>query len=279
MSLRRWRVGLVAVFLLAANMALSQDADLFSQAASAELTRQFGGRDLSWVLLDRTGRVLALNWDNANASYPPGSLLKPFVAVAYGEQHKFEYPTVTCTGTKSRCWLPRGHGTVGLEKAIADSCNTYFLVLAYKLDRARAQAVFRRFGLEGPPADAQADMLIGLGDRWRETPLALARAYLALLTDTPQPARGRILAGMRSAAETGTAREIDVALGERAALAKTGTAACSYHPRSAADGFAIVLFPASQPRVLLLVREHGTTGAHAATQAGAMLRAIGMGVQ
>jgi len=280
MSFRRWRVGFFVAFLLISNVALfSQDANLFSQGASAQLSRQFSGRDLSWVLLDRTGRVLALDWDNANAPIPPGSLLKPFVAVAYGEQHKSEYPLVTCTGTRSRCWLPRGHGTIGLEQAIAGSCNTYFLALANGLDWARSQAVFRRFGLKGLPANAGAEMLIGLGDGWRETPLTLARAYLALLTNTPEPVRSRILAGMRSAAETGTAREVDVALGAHGALAKTGTAPCSHHPRASADGFAIALYPSSQPRVLLLVREHGTTGAHTAAQAGAMLRAIGMGAQ
>jgi cell division protein FtsI/penicillin-binding protein 2 len=280
MRRRSWRVSFIAVCLFIFNAVLfSQDADLFSQAASAQLNRQFSGHDLSWVLLDRTGRVLALHWDDANAAISPGSLMKPFLTVAYGEQHKFEYPRVTCSGTGSRCWLPHGHGTIGLEEAIADSCNTYFLTLANGLDVARSQAVFKRFGLQGPPANAGADMVIGLGDGWRETPLTLARAYLELLTNTPEPARSRILAGMRSAAETGTARDVDAALGAHAALAKTGTAVCSHHPRASADGFAVALYPALQPRVLLLVREHGTTGAHTATQAGAMLRAIGMGAQ
>lgn len=280
MSVPQWRLAVIAASLLIPILALrAQDSDLFSQAASAQLARQFGGRDLSWVLLDRTGRVLAFNWEDAGAAISPGSLLKPFIATAYGEQHRFHYPLVTCTGTRSRCWLPRGHGTIDLENAIAGSCNTYFLALADGLDRHQVQAVFSRLGLEGPPANAGAGALIGLGDRWRETPLALARAYLAILTNAPEPARRRILDGMRTAAETGTARDVDIALGPHAALAKTGTATCSHHSRAAADGFAIVLVPASQPRVLLLVREHGTTGAHAATKAGAMLRAIGMGVQ
>lgn len=275
------RVGLpalIAVLLLASNSRLfAQDAALFSQTASAVLMRQFGGRDLSWLLLDRNGRTLAMNWDGADRLISPGSLLKPFIAVAYGEQHGFVYPRVTCTGTHGRCWLPRGHGTIGLEEGIAQSCNAYFLALAGALDRERASAVFARFGLNGPPPNANAEALVGLNDRWRETPLTLARAYLALVAETPEPARRRILSGMRSAAESGTAREVDLALGTQGAIAKTGTAACSHHPRAAADGFAIVLFPASQPRVLLLVRMHGVAGARAATEAGAMLRAIGMG--
>lgn len=273
-----WLVPLIAVPLLASALS-AQDADLFSQTASAELKRQFPDHNLSWLLLDRTGRILARNWDNPDEPISPGSLLKPFVAVAYGAQHGFAYPQVTCHGTRDRCWLPRGHGTLGLEKAIADSCNAYFLTLAGDLDPARAQTTFARFGLNGLPSNTNRATFVGLSDQWRETPLTLARAYLALVAETPEPARQRILAGMRLAAESGTARDIDASLGAHAALAKTGTSACSHHPRGAADGFAIVLFPAAQPRVVLLVRMHGATGAHTATQAGAMLHAIGMGTQ
>jgi hypothetical protein len=63
-------------------------------------------------------------------------------------------------------------------------------------------------------------------------------------------------------------------LGRNAALAKTGTAACSHTPRGAADGFTVILYPAAQPRLLLLVRVHGVTGAASAKVAGAMLRSL-----
>ena len=267
---------LSVISILASNVA-AQNSDLFSQSASAQLTRQFGGRGLSWLLLDRTGRVLAQNWDDPNLPVSPGSLLKPFIAFTWGEQHGFNYPRVTCKGTRSRCWLPRGHGTLGMEGAIAKSCNAYFLSLTRELDRRRAEPILARFGLHGPLPDATPEALIGLTDQWRETPLTLARAYLALANDTLSPARQHILTGMSGAAAYGTARDIDLALGRNSALAKTGTAPCSHHPRATADGFAIVLFPALEPRLLLLVRMHGATGAHTATQAGAMLRAIGMG--
>jgi cell division protein FtsI/penicillin-binding protein 2 len=277
---RLFFVSFIVLPLLASSLTLrAQGSDLFSQTASAELTRQFGGRDLSWLLLDRSGRMLAMNWEDANLTIAPGSLLKPFIAVAYGEQHGFVYPHVTCTGAQGRCWLPRGHGTIGLEKAIAGSCNAYFLALADGLDPDRADATFSRFGLNGPPKNADPEILVGLKDQWRETPLSLARAYLELVTDAPEPVRQRILSGMRSAAESGTAREVNIALGNPGAMAKTGTAICSHHPRAAVDGFAIVLFPASQPRLLLLVRMHGVAGARAAAEAGAMLHAIGMGAR
>jgi hypothetical protein len=55
------------------------------------------------------------------------------------------------------------------------------------------------------------------------------------------------------------------------------------HPRhaciGAADGFTLVLYPAAQPRLLLLVRVHGITGADSAKVAGAMLRSLGAGAR
>jgi hypothetical protein len=40
-----------------------------------------------------------------------------------------------------------------------------------------------------------------------------------------------------------------------------------------------MLYPAAQPRLLLLVRVHGVTGADSAKIAGAMLRSLGAGEQ
>jgi cell division protein FtsI/penicillin-binding protein 2 len=120
--------------------------------------------------------------------------------------------------------------------------------------------------------------LIGLSTAWRETPLALARAYLLLLDGDPESAvRFRVLQGMAGAASYGTAAAVDSTLGQNAALAKTGTAACTHPHRAAADGFAIVAFPATDPRFLLLVQKHGATGAHAAAEAAQMLQDIGLG--
>lgn len=82
---------------------------------------------------------------------------------------------------------------------------------------------------------------------------------------------------MLDSAKRGTARSVDAALGRNAALAKTGTAACSHTPHGAADGFTVVLYPAARPRLLLLVRVHGVTGAESTRVAGAMLRALGAG--
>jgi hypothetical protein len=273
------RAAIAVIFLLfLACQALAQttrDAQ-FSQAAKAVLDRNFAGAEISYLLLDASGNVLAERWP-AQPAVAPGSLVKPFLAIAYGEQNAGYFPTVRCLGTRTRCWLPAGHGNLGLEEAIAQSCNTYFLDLANGLDRKRAAQTFARYGLAGPAANASGENLVGLGTIWKETPLALARAYLAIEKEQHSVLQGRIVKGMLGSAEHGTARGVEAALGKDAALAKTGTAVCSHTPHGAADGFTVVLYPAAQPRLLLLVRVHGVTGAASANVAGAMLRSLGAG--
>lgn len=258
-----------------------QDRQLFSQAARARLLHDYADPGISWLLMDASGSLIADRWLSPDKLYwpaiSPGSLVKPFLAVAYGEQHHNVFPRVRCLGTETHCWLPSGHGTLGLEDAIAQSCNTYFLNLAEQLNRSQAAQTFARYGLNGPASTAGAESLIGLGTDWKESPLAVARAYLQLENEQQLPAQSRIVRGMLESAALGTARAVDAALGPNAALAKTGTAVCSHTPKGAADGFTVVLYPAAQPRLLLLVRVHGKTGAESARIAGAMLRSLEAG--
>ena len=68
-------------------------SSLFAQSAAQALNRDFPSRDVSFLLLDaHTGRVLASRWNHSDAPIPMGSLLKPFTALAYGEQHDYRYP-------------------------------------------------------------------------------------------------------------------------------------------------------------------------------------------
>jgi hypothetical protein len=272
------KAALVGLLLIAACMATAQSAreTPYSQSAQAVLELNFPSPNLSYLLLDASGNVSAERWP-APAPISPGSLVKPFLAIAYGEQHGGRFPTVRCQGTQDSCWLPRGHGNLVLEEAIAQSCNTYFLELAAGVDRQRSAQTVARYGLAGQPITSTAESLAGLGSAWKETPLAWARAYLQLVNEQQSPTQSRVVKGMLGSAERGTARAVDAALGRNAALAKTGTAACSHTPRGAADGFTVVLYPAAQPRMVLLVRVHGVTGAESARIAGAMLRALGEG--
>jgi cell division protein FtsI/penicillin-binding protein 2 len=249
-------------------------ATLFEQSAGQTLNRDFSN-SVSYLLLDaQTGLVLASRWDQPEKPIPLGSLVKPFIALAYGEHHSYRYPKHFCRGTASGCWLPRGHGEVDLSSAIAHSCNSYFRNLAADLNAEDVSPIATRFGLEPPPRNTSGPALVGLGDRWAISPSSMARAYLELLRRRGQPGANEILAGMEESAEQGTGAGVDRALPYTDALVKTGTAACTHSEHAPGDGFTVALFPANQPRILLMVRVHGVPGAQAAKVAGEMLRRI-----
>jgi len=74
--------------------------------------------------------------------YPPGSTIKPFVALAGLElgavtanQNKFcpGFYQLPGQSHKYRDWKKGGHGSVDLDKAIVESCDVYFYDLAHDL--------------------------------------------------------------------------------------------------------------------------------------------------
>ncbi len=248
---------------------------LFAQAVAQTWNRDFPSHDISYLLLDaRDGRVLASRWDHPDAPIPVGSLLKPFTALAYGEQHAYRYPHHVCRGTATGCWLPRGHGAVDLTSAISFSCNSYFRMLTLNLTARDTLSTASRFNLDAPDSQAAGLQLAGLGNRWRVSPLRLGRAYLELNRQRENPAVATILAGMTQSAKEGTAREVSRDSPGSLMLAKTGTAVCTHSPPAPGDGFTVVLLPADAPRILLMVRVHGVPGAQAAKTAGQMLHQI-----
>jgi cell division protein FtsI/penicillin-binding protein 2 len=258
----------------------STGPSLFAQSAAEALAHDFPSRDISFLLLDaQTGRVLAARWDQPDTPIPTGSLLKPFTALAYGQQHDFLYPGHTCRGTSTGCWLPRGHGDVDLTAAIAHSCNSYFRMLTATLTAADVSATAARFGLNGPTPETFGPELAGLGGRWRTSPLRVARAYLELIRQRQQPGVSQILDGMALSARQGTGAEVHRAFPPsdalvKTVLVKTGTATCTHSRRAPGDGFTVALMPADNPQLLLMVRVHGVPGAQAAKTAGQMLRRI-----
>jgi cell division protein FtsI/penicillin-binding protein 2 len=257
------------------DLASAPAASLFAQSAAEALERDFPSRDISFLLLDAsTGNVLAARWDHPDTPIPMGSLFKPFTALAYGEQHEFQYPVHTCRGAATGCWLPRGHGRMNITSAIAQSCNSYFRILTADLKSSDVSATATRFGLDPPPRTAAGAQLAGLGDQWRTSPLRMARAYIELARDRDQPGVSYILDGMAESARYGTAAAVHRALPSPTALAKTGTAVCTHAHRGPGDGFVVVLTPADHPQLLLLVRVHGVPGSHAAQTAAQMLHRI-----
>ena len=230
---------------------------------------------ISYLLLDATnGNVNALNWPAAGIPVPVGSLVKPFIAITYGQRHRMRFPVHQCTGND--CWLKTGHGSVGLAQAIACSCNSYFRELAEDIPPAGVDEVVERFGLRGPPQDCASDTLFGMGRDWPLAPIQVARAYAELAARRAEPGIAEVVEGMRLAARVGTAAAVGSALRGTSALAKTGTAPCSHSLKAEADGYAIVVYPADIPRYVLLIQVHGVVGRQAAQAAARLLRSMGV---
>ncbi len=215
----------------------------------------------------RTGYLLENDWQNPDKPVPGGSLLKPFVALAYGASHGFAFPEFTC----KRCWKAEGHGRINFTQAVAYSCNAYFLELARVCPADEVARVATDYGLSAPLSN-DPHAWIGLGDGWQVSPFSLVRAYCELALRRTQPGPAAILKGMRSSARYGTARAIGVDV-----FAKTGTASCSHHPRGNGDGLAAALFPADSPRRAILVGMHDRPGSEAARAAGELIAAEGLG--
>jgi hypothetical protein len=249
--------------------ARDEDA-LFRRTAAQVLSREFLSADISYLLLDiRTREFIAKRWENSDATIPVGSLVKPFTAIAYAETHAFQFPEFTCT--PGACWYPQGHGKMNIVRATAFSCNAYFIHLASGVSAAQVESVARRFGLNGPGQSASPDAMAGRYGVWQETPEALAKAYAELLARREQPGIREIVNGMAMSAREGTAVGISRQSQKVAALAKTGTAPCTHPDHAPGDGFTLMAWPAESPKYILLVRQHGKPGAHAAVIAGNML--------
>ncbi len=194
-----------------------------------------------------SGAILEKKWED-EAPVPAGSLAKPFLALAYAQHHDFRYPAIRC----KKCWLPRGHGEVGIVDAIAQSCNSYFDAVRAAVRPDQIEAVALRFGMDNV---------------FEVRPEQVLRAYIELSRRGSEPGVGAILEGMRRAAAVGTAKAVGPG-----ALAKTGTAPCRHTPAMPGDGFAVVLYPAEKPRTALLVRLHGRPGSHAAQHAAQQMK-------
>jgi cell division protein FtsI/penicillin-binding protein 2 len=218
-----------------------------------------------------SGRVLASSGDDPARPVSIGSLVKPFTALAFAGANGYDYPTVTCNGTAGRCWLPEGHGTVGIVEAIAQSCNAYFHHLAAHLAPDLFASTLRWFGLTVDARTVSPDAMVGLGDDLPVSPVSLARAYAELARRGSQPGVAPLLQGMRISARIGTGRGVGAAEPLADALVKTGTSPCDHDPRATAHGHAVVVYPADRTRVVLLVRAHGPTGAETAVLAGRLL--------
>jgi stage II sporulation protein D len=257
------RLSVILAALLAAVAAAGGEPEPL--AVEAALSEALADRETAWILTAADGR----RWERGFSDQPilPGSLLKPFAALAWLESHSGAPPVTHCRG--DRCWLPTGHGELGLTAALAQSCNFYFSALAQSLSYEQVAGVALRFGLATPPTEPPSAWWGG-GDGWQLRAPSLLAAYQELGRRRNSPGAALVLGGLRQSAVSGTARGVGLAL-HSPALAKTGTAPCRHSRRSDADGLAIVLYPASNPRYTMLLQACGRTGRVAAVAVGLAL--------
>nr|WP_315588605.1 penicillin-binding protein 2 [Sphingomonas psychrotolerans] len=85
--------------------------------------------------------------------YPPGSTVKPMHALAVLRAGISPNATVNCSGALQvgrrafHCHSRRGHGAVNMERAVAQSCDIYFYVMARELGYDRFAPTVREMGL------------------------------------------------------------------------------------------------------------------------------------
>jgi penicillin-binding protein 2 len=85
--------------------------------------------------------------------YPPGSTVKPMVALSFLEAGLDPQESVFCGGGLRvgnrvfHCWNRRGHGQVNMAKGIYQSCDVYFYHFAQRIGMDPIAAMARRLGL------------------------------------------------------------------------------------------------------------------------------------
>ncbi|HEY7770864.1 penicillin-binding protein 2 [Longimicrobium sp.] len=175
-----------------------------------------------WGALNTDPRLPMYN-RTISAQYPPASTFKTITAAIGVQRGLIKAGTrmpISCTGGMSyagrysRCWNPRGHGSVDLAGAIEESCNVYFYQLGIRiglneLTRAGVRLGFtkqtgidlpaekpgifptgldwyrERFGVPPVPSDVMS-LAIGQGPN-SQTPLRMAYVYSALAGNGTAP--------------------------------------------------------------------------------------------
>jgi len=91
---------------------------------------------------------------SVSALYPPGSTIKPIVALSALENDVISPKLIVqCKGNielygqKYHCWKEKGHGFMNLRSGIKQSCDIYFYEIARRLGIDRLSITSKKFGL------------------------------------------------------------------------------------------------------------------------------------
>lgn len=103
-----------------------------------------------------------------NGYYPPGSVWKMGVALAFLEHGISKNFKVNCTGSYEfanrnfRCWKEDGHGLVDFKKAIRESCDDFFYKASEKIGINNIAKTMEKFGFGQKTGIDQMNEFIGI---------------------------------------------------------------------------------------------------------------------
>ena len=107
---------------------------------------------MEWAMLSEDDHVPLRN-KTLQGLYPPGSTVKPMVALSFLEAGLSPDDTVQCSGAirvgngRFHCWRRGGHGAVNMHRGIEQSCDIYFYVMAQRLGMQVIANMARKLGL------------------------------------------------------------------------------------------------------------------------------------
>lgn len=105
-----------------------------------------------WAMLSENDHLPLVN-KVLQGLYPPGSTVKPMMALALLEAGISPDEKVLCNGQFRvgsglfHCWRRRGHGVVDMQRAVAHSCDVYFYTMGRRMGIDHIAGMARRLGL------------------------------------------------------------------------------------------------------------------------------------
>ena len=127
---------------------------------------------VEWKMLSEDDHVPLRN-KVLKGLYPPGSTVKPMVAMAFLEAGLDPAASVGCGGGLRvgnrvfHCWNRRGHGTVDMAKGIYQSCDVYFYHFAQQIGMDPIAVMAKRLGMEAEVRPAGRQPVLRHGPRPR----------------------------------------------------------------------------------------------------------------
>jgi len=194
------------------------------------LLRALDGTQASAIVLDQaTGAVLAQTGKQRSALL--GSAIKPLLleyalehGVVRADTEVYCQRKLNIAGRALPCTHPADQPVFTAERALAESCNTWFAEMGRRFSGEDLDAALRQLDLPHKPmigGSLEERQLAVLGLRGvTASPLQLARAYRELLARAPTD--GVVQRGLRGSVSYGMARS--AAVSGVALLGKTGTA-------------------------------------------------------